>query len=866
MDELLIDFLTETAESLAALDDALLQLERVPDDPEMLAVVFRMVHTIKGTCGFLSLPRLERVAHVAEDLLGDVRDGKLPANAALITVVLGALDRIKLIVSGIVATGLEPDGDDTDLLAELRDMRTRGPAPEPEPAITLDFDTLEMLPPGTIESLAAQIAEAVPMAEATPEAAHGQPAQTIRLDVNVLENLMILVSELVLTRNQLMQIARTETDSRFTAPLQRLSHLTSDLQEGVVKTRMSPILGAWNKLPRIVRDLASELGKQIDLVMLGKETELDRQVLELIRDPLIHMVRNSADHGLESPAVRLASGKPAHGTITLSSFHEGGQIVIEVADDGAGLSTERIRARALAQGLASSAELATMTERQVQRFIFAPGFSTASAVTSVSGRGVGMDVVKTNIERLGGTVDLRSVAGRGTTFTVKIPLTLAIISALIVEAGGQRFALPQICVAELVRAEGSGSLEEGALVVERVDGTPVLRLRDQLLPLVNLRDLLQMDAQAAMNSADPTALTVVVATLGGTTLGLVVDQVFDTEEIVVKPVSPMLRHIKVFSGNTILGDGAVIMILDPNGLSRAVGHAGLTATVKDRPVDTQAAATERTGDRSAMLLVRLAPDASPVAMPLGLVARIESIAREDIEFTSDQPVTQYRGQLMPLMALDSSLAMADHVPVLVFADRGRSVGLMVEEIVDVVEDQLFIELVSSRPGLLGTAVIAGRVTEIIDAGHWLKQGWEDWFSDNPGPRNAKQLHLLVVEDSAFFRQLLIPTLSAAGYHVTAVDSAMKALALRDAAVPAEFDAIISDVEMPGMDGLQFARLLKEGGPWMDIPLIALSGRFNPIDIRRGGAAGFCEYLGKFDREALLAALRRHLDQHERQAA
>ncbi len=267
-----------------------------------------------------------------------------------------------------------------------------------------------------------------------------------------------------------------------------------------------------------------------------------------------------------------------------------------------------------------------------------------------------------------------------------------------------------------------------------------------------------------------------------------------------------------------------------------------------------------------MLLVRLSPGASPVAMPLGLVARIESFARKDIEYTSDKAVTQYRGQLMPLMALDGSHEVGDHVPVLVFADRGRSVGLMVEEIVDVVEDELVIELASSRPGLLGTAVIAGRVTEIIDAGHWLKQGWQDWFSDNPGPRNAAQHRLLVVEDSAFFRQLLIPTLSASGYHVTAVDSAIKALALRDDAVPAEFDAIISDVEMPGMDGLQFARILKESGPWMDLPLIALSGRFNPIDIRRGGLAGFCEYLGKFDREALLAALRRHLDTTERKAA
>ena len=855
MDELLADFLAETAESLAALDDALLQLERVPTDPDMLALVFRMVHTIKGTCGFLSLPRLERVAHAAEDLLSDVRDGVLKADAALITIVFAALDRIKFIVSGIVATGMEPDGDDRTLIAELGTMRTgqapnagplhppEGPArPEPECEIAANLD-----------------------AGPNGPASH---SHTIRLDVSVLENLMTLVSELVLTRNQLLQLARSEGDSRYTAPLQRLSHLTSDLQEGVVKTRMQPILGAWNKLPRVVRDLAAELGKQIDLVMLGKETELDRQVLELIRDPLVHMVRNSADHGLETPAARLAAGKPPVGTITLSSFHEGGQIVIEVADDGAGLPTERIRARAQAQGLAGAADLATMTERQVQRFIFHPGFSTASTVTAVSGRGVGMDVVKTNIERLGGSVDLRSAPGCGTTFTVKIPLTLAIISALIVEAGGLRFALPQICIAELVRAEASGPLEGGGLVVEHVDGTPVLRLRDHLLPLVHLRDLLRLDApppQAMPGSGDD-ALTIVVANLGGATLGLVVDQVFDTEEIVVKPVSSLLRHIKVFSGNTILGDGSVIMILDPNGVARAIGQAAVSGPAQEHPVETQSGIAERTGDKSAMLLVRLSPESSPVAIPLGLVARIESFARADIELTSDRAVTQYRGQLMPLMALDGSHGVADHVPVLVFADRGRCVGLMVAEIVDVVEDELVIELASTRQGLLGTALIAGRVTEIVDAGHWLKQGWEDWFSDNPGRRGTARRRLLVVEDSAFFRQLLVPALSAVGYHVTAVDSAFKALALRDAASPTVFDAIISDVEMPGMDGLQFAAAIRESGPWMGLPLIALSGRFNPIDIRRGGAAGFNEYLGKFDRESLLAALRRHLDTSELKAA
>ena len=604
MDELLTDFLTETAENLAALDDAVLTLERVPGDPETIALVFRLVHTIKGTCGFLALPRLERVAHAAEDLLAAIRAGERRATPGLITVVLAALDRIRLIVDGLVANGAEPAGDDATLLAELHAA---------EDASELAAGTNALAEPDH--------------AGADRSTAGGQPAQSIRLGVDVLENLMTLVSELVLTRNQLMQLARTQGDSRFTAPLQRLSHITSDLQEGVVKTRMQPIMQAWRKLPRLVRDLGAELGKQVELSMIGGETELDRQVLELIQDPLIHMVRNSVDHGLESPAARIAAGKPATGRITLGSYHEGGHIVIEVGDDGAGLSTEAIRARVLSRGLATAGELASMTQRQLHLFIFRPGFSTAAAVTAVSGRGVGMDVVRSNVERLGGTVDLRSVTGGGTTFIVKIPLTLAIISALIVAAEGQRFALPQLCVRELVRAEAQGTPGPGRLVVEQVDGAPVLRLRERLLPLVTLRALLKLPTAPDVKPGE--ALTVVVATLCGATIGLVVDRVFDTEEIVVKPVSPLLRGIAIFGGSTILGDGSVIMILDPGGIARAVGQADTA--------DREAAArggerpARRLGDRSAMLLVRLSADASPVAIPLGLVARIESLSRDAIE-------------------------------------------------------------------------------------------------------------------------------------------------------------------------------------------------------------------------------------------
>ncbi|MFL5257984.1 MAG: chemotaxis protein CheA, partial [Rhodopila sp.] len=540
-------------------------------------------------------------------------------------------DRIKAIVAALAATGAEPPGDDSELIDALNATAAGEPPPAtqptpatakppepsasaPEPVPSAPASSVPVppepasaaaaapplgapvpaaaIPAAAIPAAPTLSASAVktppPVAEAPPPAPMPpvetpteaptapagaaptnapQAAQTIRVTVDVLEDLMTLVSELVLTRNQLLQLARTQENSPFTVPLQRLSHITSDLQKGVMKTRMQPIGNAWNKLPRLVRDLSHEMGKKIQLTMLGAETELDRQVLEMIKDPLTHMVRNSGDHGLESPAERRAAGKPETGSIVLNAFHEGGHIILEVSDDGRGLSVDRIRAKALANGLATEAELAAMSDGQIQRFIFRPGFSTATTVTAVSGRGVGMDVVKTNIEKIGGTIDLKSTPGQGTMFTVKIPLTLAIVSALIVEAAKERFAIPQISVVELVRARRDGNAADGESIIERINDTPVLRLRNRLLPLVSLTELLELGVE----QTDDTAAHIVVAQVGQYMMGIIVDRVFDTEEIVVKPVAPILRHVTMFSGNTILGDGSVIMILDPNGIARATG-------------------------------------------------------------------------------------------------------------------------------------------------------------------------------------------------------------------------------------------------------------------------------------------------------
>jgi two-component system chemotaxis sensor kinase CheA len=881
MDDLLREFLTETNESLATLDLELVKLEQNPNDPALIGSIFRIVHTIKGTCGFLGLNRLDRVAHASESVLGKVRDGEMSVTAEVISLVLESLDRIKSLLAALETQETEPEGDDSELIARLNRLAETGIVDEPAPASVPETapaqprgaaaleQRAEVLSEEEIEAMMAP-PEAGVQAPTTPDAttmarADGEhaaveaalearesavAAQSIRVNVDLLENLMTMVSELVLTRNQLMQILRSQKDTEFGAPLQRLSHVTTELQEGVMKTRMQPIGNAWAKLPRIVRDLSHELHKKIELHMLGSETELDRQVLEMIRDPLTHMVRNSADHGIELPSERVRVGKPETGSITLNAYHEGGHIIIEISDDGRGLDIEKIKQKALLMGLASESDLEAMSEQMVQQFIFKPGFSTASTLTNVSGRGVGMDVVRTNMEKIGGTVEMRSQRGKGSAFIIKIPLTLAIVSALIVECGGERFAIPQLSVVELVRASVKADTS-----IEWLNNVPVLRLRDRLLPLVSLHELLRLDR----GPDHPSETLIVVTQVGTHTFGIIVDRVYDTEEIVVKPVAPILRDISIFSGNTILGDGNVIMILDPNGIAANAGEITVGAAgVRSEPVLARASSRQ---DMTSLLLFRVGQGA-PNAVQLALIARLEEIDLAQVEYSNERPVVQYRGKLMPLVAIDANyeLRHEGRQPILVFADHEHVMGVLVDEIVDIVEEPLKIELTVDRPGLLGSALVAGKATDIIDAGFYLDQVYNDWFGkiddgefvDRRELVNGRTRRLLLVDDSPFFRNMLTPLLAAAGYQVTTAESGDDALRLCEAGE--QFDIIVSDIEMPGMNGFEFATVVKKDNRWRATPLVALSSHATQKDIARGRAAGFRDYVAKFDRDALLQTL------------
>jgi two-component system chemotaxis sensor kinase CheA len=969
MDDLLTDFLTETCEALDVLDSEIVELEQRPGDPALLGSIFRVMHTIKGTCGFLGLPRLEAVAHAAEDVLGRVRAGELEVSGEVISHVLAALDRIKELVSALGASGSEPEGSDDDVIAVLRRMADGNATPvapkeaaepakqgtlyeragsasgidtacelacngflakSPEAAalapdmlklqfaLAKGFEVALQQVPGIdiadvmtcltdngwndddVSLLAGELAEAFrslgvdqddvasltsllrrggkpveaeavqsvaapvsrPASEAAkpsapstaekPEAGQAAQTQTLRVNIDVLEDLMTLVSELVLTRNQLLQIMRGQGDTPFATPLQRLNQVTTELQESVMMTRMQPIGNAWGKLPRLVRDLSQELGKKIELVMTGADTELDRQILDSIRDPLTHMVRNSADHGIEAVADRLARGKPEHGTIELSARHEGGHIVVVVADDGRGLPTAKIREKVIANGLATEAQLDGMSEQQIQQFIFRPGFSTAAAVTSVSGRGVGMDVVRNNIEKIGGIIEFQSTEGIGSRFIIKIPLTLAIVSALIVECSGERFALPQNSVVELVRI--SRNAQKG---LENINGRPVYRLRDRLLPLVSLREILglpeeETDRSSAQTGADGTY--VVVSQVGAFVFGIIVDKVFDTEEIVVKPVSRSMRHISCFSGTTILGDGRVIMILDPNGLASAVSaapHAEAAA---------QAGRVERGahGGEAVSMLVFEAKSGGPKAVPLSLVARLEEADLATAEKAGSRTVLQYRGGLMPLIDLDGNAPeLSGKHPILVFVDGSRMLGLVVDRVIDIVETALDLQLAGgSRPGILGSAIISGAATDIIDTVHYLRLCDADWFEvETEKPFGAEgERSVLLVEDSAFFRNLLIPMLTIAGYSVTVAEHGEAAMTLCKEG--AQFDIIVSDIEMPGLSGFDLVRELRADSRLKEVPIVALSSHANPQDIERGMEAGFTDYVTKLDPKALLGALSR----------
>lgn len=731
MKEVLKDFLQESYENLDRVDSELIELEEQPDNRDLLSSIFRSIHTIKGTCGFFGFDKLEKVTHIGESLLVKLRDGEYSMTEEIATSLLAMVDAVRAMLAEISDHGHDGRKLYTQLIVQLSELKDYGKidseavsgasvpsAPQPAPApAEKPVDTSATTADEQVAAAPSQPAVASEKPEKPAEAKEDKPPASIveasiRVDVPVLDSLMNLVGELVLARNQIVEYVGAHENTQVVAAAQRLNLITSELQEGVMQTRMQPIHSVWAKLPRVVRDLSRACGKQIRVEMEGKSTELDKSLIEAMKDPITHLVRNSVDHGIESPEKRLAAGKPAEGTLLLRAFHEGGQVHIEISDDGGGINAERIKQKAIENGVVTVEQAARMSDQEICKMIFLPGLSTAEAVTNISGRGVGMDVVKTNIEKISGAIDLDTEVGRGTVFKIRVPLTLAIVPALIVSSGGQRFAIPQVNLIELIRIDE----EDQPRAIEFIHGCPVHRLRGQLLPLVYLNKELKLD------TSQQGALNIVVLQAEKCRFGLVVDQINDTQEIVVKPLAEALKSIPVFAGATIMGDGRVALILDTLGIGQ---RARVMSDSPDRAVSLPVnGVTEKVGKSETLLLVSTACNGR-LAIPLNRVARLEQFEIERTERAGNTVVVQYRGQILPLIQLSDFLherravneeqeLPSDLIQVVVFGEEGRQVGLIVKEIIDVVDEVLQARGKASRDGVLGTAAIDGQVTELLD--------------------------------------------------------------------------------------------------------------------------------------------------------
>lgn len=814
MNEVIREFLLETHENLAQLDLDLLQLEKDPGGKETIARVFRTLHTVKGTAGFLGLPKLQTLAHAAENLLSRLRAGEMIYTPRIASALLATVDAIRKMLDSLEKT--ETEGEDSfagviemlegllalsniepprspanslDATAEISVATSGSPAAAPAstpvaavpPPMTVPAPESAAMPPAVPVVTSAPVSQPAPPAPVSPVVADRSPAppapppkpipepraevadrstsvtstsfvssespdarstavsdSALRVDVGLLDKLMNLVGELVLARNQIMQFSSSQEDSSFLGTVQRLNLLTTELQAHVMKTRMQPIGNMWSKFPRVVRDLAVACGKQVRLEMDGKDTELDKTIVEAIRDPLTHVVRNAVDHGIETPADRLAQGKPAEGRLALQASHEGGKVIIKIVDDGRGIDSLRVRDKAIAAKLITPEQAERMSERELIELIFLPGFSTTDKVTNFSGRGVGMDVVRTNVEKIGGTVEIETRPGRGTTLRLKIPLTLAIIPALTVTSGGERYAIPQVSLLELVRLEG----DQAKTGIEWIQGAAVYRLRGNLLPLIYLNHELQV-GESARYGDQQDEVNIVVLQAEERQFGLIVDAIHDTEEIVVKPLQKQIKGSPAFAGATIMGDGKVALILDVLGIAK---RAQVISGVRERVMAEKPTVAVEQAKETVLLFATRAGDR--LAVPLSQVARLEEFPRSALERVGNRHVIQYRGQILPLLDVAKELSSKSNsarpkrrtrstttapppVQIVVYTGQDYVCGLIVGRILDIVEEAIVTKSRARRRGVLYTAIVQDQVTEFLDVEALIRAADPDFFESTP---------------------------------------------------------------------------------------------------------------------------------------
>ncbi len=926
--ELLAEFLLESNENMSTIEQQLMDLESNPGDASLLDAIFRTIHTVKGSCGFVGLKRLEKVAHAGENVLGKMRSHPGSVTADIISLLLECADAIQVILQGLQEHGCEPVEDYAVLIEKLHEAESmignasrqdggeagqgkvvpgwladfpdegmtllREGLETPEQVLQAGFNVIKAIEgiaaPRALkilgaakvaagktrreketteqadstkvdrEATAAGPAAAPTLKVATSNETRSEPAagktsspapqvtETIRVNVSLLDSLMNQVGELVLTRNRLVQLASSLSSAALSEegealdafksllPLSReLNHITESLQDQLLKTRMQPVSTIWGSVPRIVRDIGKQLDKKIRVVMEGQDTELDRTILSALKDPLTHIIRNSCDHGIESPRQRLQAGKPETGTVTLKASQEAGSILITISDDGGGIDAGKVKQKAVDMGVLDNSMASSLSDAAALQFIFHPGLSTAEKVSNFSGRGVGMDVVKNAIEKVGGSVDIQSELGSGTTLSIRIPLTMAIISGMLVKCCNQLYALPQISVQELLAADADSP--HWCMVA----GKPFFRLRGLLLPVIRLGDALELPGEH-MNRG-----SIVVISAGKRRVGVLVDDILGAEELVVKPLGMHFSEIDMFGGCSILGDGSVVPILDCNGLIHRMNIPLEAEGVGNMPDEVQH--QDHESDKQYTLV--FVASGKRYAIPMLLVERLEMVAAGDIEQVANREVLQYRGQVTPVLRwnriMDAEEIQSDEFCCLILADNDKRMCLQVDRIEDILEAELHISMKSSEPLLLGTAIIQGKATEVVDVFELLKVANPDWFCGKEDVHERRKV--LFVEDAPFFRTMLTPVLESQHFEVWHAGDGQQACEILAEKIP---DIVLTDIEMPRMDGYELARRIRQNERFEGVPVIAIaSSPPAESDERR---RLFDVVLGKTDKDALTACL------------
>ncbi len=845
-EDILKDFLVEAKESIANLEDGFVELEKDKKNAEILRSLFRIMHSLKGAAGFFGFKTLESIAHFSEDILSKLRDGLIEPEEEIIDILLKAVDYIKYIINYIEENKSEPVEDKIlNFLVELSNFneklkkRIKEKPEEKKPEeikveekreeIKEEIKEEKEIKP--VETIKKEKEEAVTTPQVELVETH------IKVDVRLLDQLMNLAGELVLARNRVVQLSQKIMDEELIRSVQVLSMITTEMQETIMKTRMQPIGMVFNKFPRIVRDLAKALGKKVNLHLEGTETELDRSIIEAIKDPLTHLVRNAIDHGIEPPEERIELGKPPEGNLVLRAYQEGGQVVIEIEDDGRGIDIEKIRRKAVEKGFMTFEEAERASEKELLNLIFKPGFSTAETVTQLSGRGVGMDVVKANIEKLGGSIEINTIHSKGTTIKIKIPLTLAIIPALIVTSGEYRYAIPQVNLKELVNVDPEKDLL-------KVGNTEFYRLRGEIIPVLRLSEILRENGKTEEQR------NLVILNTGERFIGLLVDKIFASEEIVVKPLGRWFKNIPIYSGATIMGDGKLALILDVIGLSQFVG---ISIEEVEKRYETATVKIKTSAEETVFLLL-FEVGKDRLALPIALISRLDKIKAQDIQFSGGKEIIIYKDEVIPIIRLENYLPLQgiseqEEYNVLFFTERNKTCGILCSKIIETLETTLEVEEgVYTHPGILGHRVIDGKTVLFIDIYKIIEMYDPEWFIVRR-KKEEKVKKILLAEDSPFFRGMIKNYLEGAGYEVETVENGKEAL--NKLLSGTKFDLIITDLEMPEMDGFELIKEVRSNPDYKNLPIIVVTSLAGEDVRRKVFEIGANSYGLKLNREKLL---------------